>query len=137
MEWSATRPGRALPPGKGPPRYPLYRRLGGPQSRSGHRGYRKNPFRLCRGSNLDRPVFQEMCALCDKFSVDVTCLPFFVDVAVIRGTNIILASWHNGERTKVVSPVCLSARNCLHETCHMQVTWLSSIGRCNSNLFSD
>jgi hypothetical protein len=38
--------------------YPLYRRLGGPQSRSGHRGYRKNPFRLCRGSNLDRPVVQ-------------------------------------------------------------------------------
>jgi hypothetical protein len=36
-EWSASRPGRALPPGKGP-RYPLYRRLGGPQSRSGHRG---------------------------------------------------------------------------------------------------
>jgi hypothetical protein len=26
------------------PRYPLYTRLGGPQSRSGHRGYRKNPF---------------------------------------------------------------------------------------------
>jgi hypothetical protein len=25
-------------------RYPLDRRLGGPQSRSGHRGYRKNPF---------------------------------------------------------------------------------------------
>jgi hypothetical protein len=38
-------------------RYPLYRRLGGPQSRSGHRGYRKI---LCprRGSNLDRPVVQ-------------------------------------------------------------------------------
>jgi hypothetical protein len=33
-------------PGKGPPRYPLYRRLGGPQSRSGHRGYRKNPLPL-------------------------------------------------------------------------------------------
>jgi hypothetical protein len=26
------------------PRYPLYRRLGGPQSRSGHRSYKKNPF---------------------------------------------------------------------------------------------
>jgi hypothetical protein len=25
-------------------RYPLYRRLGGPQSRSGHRGQRKNPL---------------------------------------------------------------------------------------------
>jgi hypothetical protein len=36
-EWSASRPGRSLPPVKGP-RYPLYRRLGGPQSRSGHRG---------------------------------------------------------------------------------------------------
>jgi hypothetical protein len=26
------------------PRYPLDRKLGEPQSRSGHRGYRKNPF---------------------------------------------------------------------------------------------
>ena len=32
-EWSATRPGRTLPPGK--TRYPFYRRLGGPQGRSG------------------------------------------------------------------------------------------------------
>jgi len=32
-EVSALRPGRTLPPGK--TRYPLYRRLGGPQDRSG------------------------------------------------------------------------------------------------------
>ena len=32
-EWSAARPGRNLPPGK--TRYPLYRRLGGSQGRSG------------------------------------------------------------------------------------------------------
>ena len=32
-EWSAARPGRTLPPRK--TRYPLYRRLGGPQGRSG------------------------------------------------------------------------------------------------------
>jgi len=32
-EWSAACPGRTLPPGKS--RYPLYRRLGGPQGRSG------------------------------------------------------------------------------------------------------
>jgi hypothetical protein len=44
-EWSASRPCRALPRGKDP-RYPLYRRVGGPQSRSGHRGYRKNPLPL-------------------------------------------------------------------------------------------
>jgi hypothetical protein len=34
-EWSASHPGRDLPRAKDP-RYPLYRRLGGPQSRSGH-----------------------------------------------------------------------------------------------------
>ena len=33
VEWLATRPGPTLPPGK--TRYPLYRRLGGPQGRSG------------------------------------------------------------------------------------------------------
>ena len=32
-EWSAAHPGRTLPPGK--TRYPFYRRLGGPQGRSG------------------------------------------------------------------------------------------------------
>ena len=32
-EWSAARPGRTLRPGK--TRYPLYRRLGGSQGRSG------------------------------------------------------------------------------------------------------
>jgi len=32
-EWSALRPGRTLPPRK--TQYPLYRRLGGPQGRSG------------------------------------------------------------------------------------------------------
>jgi len=32
-EWSAARPGHTLPPGK--TRYPLYRRLGGPQDQSG------------------------------------------------------------------------------------------------------
>jgi len=32
-EWLAARPGRTLPPGK--TRYPFYRRLGGPQGRSG------------------------------------------------------------------------------------------------------
>jgi hypothetical protein len=43
-QWSASRLGRALAPGKGPPRYPLCRGLGGPQSLSGRRDYRKNPF---------------------------------------------------------------------------------------------
>jgi hypothetical protein len=40
-QWHA--PAALYPRGKDP-RYPLYRRLGGPQNRSGHRGNRKNPF---------------------------------------------------------------------------------------------
>jgi hypothetical protein len=44
-EWSASRLGRALAREKDP-RYPLYRRLGGPQSRSGHKDWRKNPLPL-------------------------------------------------------------------------------------------
>jgi hypothetical protein len=42
--WVVSRPGRALPPGVRDPRYPVDRRLGGPQGWSGHRGYRKNPL---------------------------------------------------------------------------------------------
>jgi len=49
-EWSAARPGRTLPPGK--TRYPLYRRLGGPQDRSG-RGAKPRPH---RDSIPDRPA---------------------------------------------------------------------------------
>ena len=36
-EWSAARPSRTLPVGKA--RYPLYRRLGGPQGRYGRAEY--------------------------------------------------------------------------------------------------
>jgi hypothetical protein len=42
-EWLASRPGRTLAPGK-VPRYPLCRRLGMPQSRSGHKRLEENPF---------------------------------------------------------------------------------------------
>jgi hypothetical protein len=47
-------PAALYPVGKDP-RYPMYRRLGGPQSRSGQRLQEKS-FRLCRGSNPVRPV---------------------------------------------------------------------------------
>jgi hypothetical protein len=42
-EWSASRPGRALPPEKDP-RYPLDRRLDGPQSWSGHKRLEEKSF---------------------------------------------------------------------------------------------
>ena len=49
-EWSAARLGRTLPPGK--TRYPLYRRLGGPQGRSGL----EEKSRPHRDSIPDRPA---------------------------------------------------------------------------------
>jgi hypothetical protein len=47
-------PAALYPRGKDP-RYPLDRRLGGPQSRSGRRDRRKI-LCPCRGSNPDRPA---------------------------------------------------------------------------------
>jgi hypothetical protein len=52
-EWSASRPGRALPPGKGPP-VPIGQEVG---PRAGlDAGARRKILRLCRGSNPGRPV---------------------------------------------------------------------------------
>jgi hypothetical protein len=50
-------PAALYPRGKDP-RYPLYRRLGGPQSRSGHRGYRNNSLSLpgIEPRSLSRPA---------------------------------------------------------------------------------
>jgi hypothetical protein len=67
-EWSASRPGRALPPGKDP-RYPLARRLGGPQSRSGHMLEEKSfasagdrtPFVKYVVRHTVRPIFFQKC----------------------------------------------------------------------------
>jgi hypothetical protein len=57
-EWSASRPGYALPPGKGPS-VPILQEGGGPQTRSGLKVSGKISC-LCRGSNLDRSVVQSV-----------------------------------------------------------------------------
>jgi hypothetical protein len=58
-EWSASRPGQALPRRKDP-RYPLYRRLGGPQC----------ICLLClrRGSNPDGPVIHSVVRHCTNWA---------------------------------------------------------------------
>jgi hypothetical protein len=45
-EWSASLPGLALSLWRRTIRYPFCRRLGGPQSRCGHRSWRRDPFVL-------------------------------------------------------------------------------------------
>jgi hypothetical protein len=54
-DWSASRPGRALVPWKGPP-IPIGQEAGWAAEPVWTQRLEENSFRLCRGSNLDRPV---------------------------------------------------------------------------------
>jgi hypothetical protein len=56
-ELSASRPGRALPPGKGPP-VPIGQEAGWVPEPVLTQRLEEKSFRLCRGSNFDRPVVQ-------------------------------------------------------------------------------
>jgi hypothetical protein len=56
-EWSASRPGRALAPGKGP-QVPIVQEDGWAPEPVWTQGVQETSFRLCRGSNLDRQVVQ-------------------------------------------------------------------------------
>jgi hypothetical protein len=56
-EWSASRPGRALPPGKGPP-IPIVQEVRWAAELVWTQRLEEKSFRLCRGSNLYRLVVQ-------------------------------------------------------------------------------
>jgi hypothetical protein len=56
-EWSASRPGRALPSGKGPP-VPIVQEAGWAPEPVWTQRLEEKSFCLCRGSNPDRPVVQ-------------------------------------------------------------------------------
>jgi hypothetical protein len=56
-EWSASRPGRALAPGKGP-RAPIVQEAGWALEPVWTQRIEEKSFRICRGSNLDRPFAQ-------------------------------------------------------------------------------
>jgi hypothetical protein len=57
VEWSASRPGRALAPGKGPP-VPIVQEAGWAPEPVRTQRLEEKSFRFCRGSNLDRSVVQ-------------------------------------------------------------------------------
>jgi hypothetical protein len=61
-EWSAPRPGRALVPRKGPP-VPTGQEAGWIPEPVWKQRVQEKSFRLCRGSNLDRPVVQPVTRL--------------------------------------------------------------------------
>jgi hypothetical protein len=67
-EWSASRPGRALAPGKVPP-VPIVQEAGWTSEPVWTQKLQEKSFHLCRGSNLDRPVVQSVARrykLCER-----------------------------------------------------------------------
>jgi hypothetical protein len=58
-EWLASRPGHALPPGKGRP-VPIVQEAGWAPEPVWTQRLQEKSFRLCRRSNLDRPVVQSV-----------------------------------------------------------------------------
>jgi hypothetical protein len=58
-EWSASRPSSALAPGKGPP-VPIGQEAGWAPEPVWTQSLEEKSFRLCWGSNLDRPVVQSV-----------------------------------------------------------------------------
>jgi hypothetical protein len=61
-QWSVSRPGRALTPGKGPP-VTIVQEAGWVPEPVWKQRLEEKSFRLCRESNLDRPVFQPVTRL--------------------------------------------------------------------------
>jgi hypothetical protein len=56
-EWSASRPDRALAPRKGP-QVPIVQEAGWAPEPDWTQRLEEKSFRLCRGSNFDRPIVQ-------------------------------------------------------------------------------
>ena len=73
-EWSAARPGRTLPPGK--TRYPFYKRLGGPQGRSG------------RAENLDPTGIRSRTVQPIALSLYRLSYPAHISIVLTRQNNI-------------------------------------------------
>jgi hypothetical protein len=77
-DWSASRPGRALALGKGPP-VPTVREAGWAPEPVWAQRLEEKSFRFCRGSNLDRPVVQPVarhytdCATRLTYAYTETC----------------------------------------------------------------
>jgi hypothetical protein len=62
-EWLASRPGRALAPGKGSP-VPIVQEAGWAPEPVWTQRLQEKSFRLCQGSKLDRPVVQPVARQC-------------------------------------------------------------------------
>ena len=84
-EWSAARPGRTLPPGK--TQYPLYRRLAGPQGRSGRAEHLASP-------GFDPRIVQPVVSRYSDWAIRLNFLPYTAPNVLLNSTSISLF-WRN------------------------------------------
>jgi hypothetical protein len=92
-EWSASRPGHALAPGRGPPA-PIVQEAGwAPEPVWTHRLEEKS-FRLCWGSNLDRLVVQPVARHYTDWLLGSTSLVHTYIFITFHGSIIIIQYIH-------------------------------------------
>jgi hypothetical protein len=100
-QWSAARPGRDLPPGKGPP-VPIVQEAGWTPEPVWIQRLEEKSFRLCRGSNLNHPVVQPVAR-------------HYTDWATRLTTNLTpspnIACWFLSKLTQLI---CKSFRDCIN-----------------------
>jgi hypothetical protein len=72
-EWSASCPGRALPRGEGPS-VPIVQEAGWAPEPVWIQRLEEKSFRLCRESNLDRPLYQLISTVLENFDGITDCL---------------------------------------------------------------
>jgi hypothetical protein len=112
-EWLASRPDRALPPGKGPP-VPIVQEPGWAPEPVWTQRLEEKSFRLCRGSNLDLPVVQPVARHYTDWATRVTItninkvnvhICIYVYVATEQGAGLaqsvqcLTTDWATGVRT--------------------------------------
>ena len=109
-ERSASRPGRTLPPGK--TRYPLYRRLGGPQGRSGQVRKISPPSGIL---SPDRPARSQLLYRLSYSAHVETCSCMFI---TCTGVGLKMSNFH------AVCPVQVSVDSVA------ALPWLIAFVRC-------
>jgi hypothetical protein len=88
-EWSASRPGRTLAPGKGSPVHSV-QEAGWASEPVWTQKLEEKSFRLCRGSNLDRPARSQIL-YCLSYPAPSSSLPFLTITTL--GT---IVEWNTG-----------------------------------------
>jgi hypothetical protein len=92
-EWSASRPSRALPPGKGPP-VPIIQESGWAPEPVWTQRLEEKFFSLCRGSNLDRSVIQPVARHYTDWATRLTIVRMRIAKCLTDSSELMVENKH-------------------------------------------